>query len=113
MPKTRAQFTQRIAEKLGAVEAGQSISGEDSVFIYDKIPAIAEALNADNIVYIGDIEAVDDEIFEDVSKMAADRFLPTDFGKQTDVNAVAAGEKTLRRITASRPSFAPLEIDYF
>lgn len=111
--KTRAQLKQRVGEKLGVVEAGQSLSTEDATFIDGVLDAALEALNADNIVYVGDIDAISVAIFEDLATLIAARFLPVDFGKPPSVQEAQISERYLRRMTAGRPTYQVASTDYF
>lgn len=110
--KTRDQLIQRALKSLAVIEPGEAPSTEDYTTVNDMIDPFLAQLALDQIVYIGDPEAIELEYFEPLARLLANACGP-DFGSPINEEAKQRDEMILRRLTASRPTYQPLKVDYF
>lgn len=115
MSKTQADLVLAIAENLGVVAAGQSVSAEDSEVIVRRLSPKNEELNARAICYIPDLDDIEDAFFLPLaSVMAAE--LAGAFGivgsqKQALDAAAIKGEAALRDVVRPRGTRQMLNIE--
>lgn len=68
MAYTRVDLVRAIAENLGKLVAGQNLEDEDAAAIDDRLPSLVANANQRGFVYIGDIDNIEDEIFDPFSR---------------------------------------------
>jgi hypothetical protein len=110
--KTRAQLIERALKSIGALEPGEAPSNEDYATVDGLIDPLIAQLATDQIAYISDAEAIELELFMPLARLLANAAGP-DFGSPVNMEAKADDEKILRRLTAAKPTYERLKVDYF
>lgn len=110
--KTRDQLIQRAAVNLGLVQPGESLSSEDQETLDNLVDPLLAQLLADDIVYVDDSEAIDVSIFLPLAAVLANYAGPS-FGAPINDAALYRDQETLRRITASRPTYSTQKAVYY
>lgn len=122
--KTTEELIHRAMEEIGRKDAGEAPSDDDFNIVNGLVEPLIELLNADDVVYIPDIDAIEPMYFLPLARLLAIEASNT-FGTdavQTMLARNRAGnvdalkdreEQILRRITASKPTYAPLKTQYF
>jgi hypothetical protein len=110
--KTRAQLKERAAKNLALIEPGEALSTEDDATLDGLIDPLIAQLAADDIVYIQDSEEIEVELFLPLSRLLANAAGP-DFGSPINLEAKAADERELRRLSAAKPTYENLKVDFF
>ena len=115
MAKTQAELVLAIAENLGVVAAGQSVSAEDNEVIVRRLEPKNEELNARAICYIPDLDDIDDAFFLPFAAVMAAE-LAGAFGiigsQKQALNAEAIkGEAALRDVVRPRGTRQMLNIE--
>lgn len=110
--KTRSQLKERAAKDLGIIEPGETLSSEDDDTFDGLVDPLIAQLSADNIVYIQDDDAIEVEYFLPLARLLANIAGP-DFGSPINEQAKAQDERTLRRLSAARPSYERSQGEYF
>lgn len=112
--KTRSQLKERAAKSLAIIEPGEALSTEDDATLDDLIDPLIAQLAQDQIVYIDDDDAIDVMFFLPLARLLANLAGP-DFGSPINEEAKQRDEQTLRRLTATRPTYAVIgsEDNYF
>lgn len=131
MPGAYRTSTDLITEalaNLGVLAAGQPIDPEDFNYVEEKLDAIFRKIAALEIIYVTDPSQIPGEWFSDLADIVAGEcctkfgVTPDDYAKLinkglggvqgVDVGYGAAA-KSLRAMMRGRPTFQPLQIDYF
>lgn len=110
--KTRVQLIERAATELGKLVSGQNLETEDYNTIDALLDPLIEQLSLDSVVTIDDANAIDPRYFLPLGRLLANEAAPS-FGTPTNDNLKAADERTLRRLTAAKPTYETLKVDYF
>ena len=115
MAKTQAELVLAIAENLGVVAAGQSVSAEDNEVIVRRLEPKNEELNARAICYIPDLDDIDDAFFLPFAAVMAAE-LAGAFGiigsQKQALNAEAIrGEAALRDVVRPRGTRQMLNVE--
>ena len=110
--KTRDQLIDRAAVNLGLVQPGEALSSEDHDTLDNLVDPILSQLQADNIVYIDDSEAIDVSIFLPLAAVLANYAGPS-FGEPINDGALARDQMTLKRISSTRPTYVVSEGLYY
>lgn len=82
----------------------------DAIGMY--VDPLLEQLAADEIVYIGDSNAIPDKYFLPLARLLANVAGPR-FGSAMNEQAKQTDEATLRRLTAGKPTYEVLKATYF
>lgn len=110
--KNRAQLKAEVGDLLALTEPGEALSSEDDSKIDGKIDPLLALLSADEIVDISNPEEIELKYFEPVARLLANICGPS-FGSPINEDAKATDEATLRRITATKPTYERLRVVYF
>jgi hypothetical protein len=110
--KTRTDLIERAATELGALTSGQNLEQEDSDAIDNLVDPLIQQLALDGVVNIQDTGAIESEFFISLSKLLANEAAPS-FGQQTSADVKLANENTLRRLSATRPTYEVLQGTYY
>ena len=97
MPRTQNDLIQRSLEMLNALAAGQSPSPEDGQNIRGHIASTLPRLEARGILYVPEVEEIDDEVFEDLATLVADSARPS-YGQPRDPDQRLRAEWSLREM---------------
>jgi hypothetical protein len=117
MSKTRTQLIARVLSRLGAIQAGETPSAEDSDIVDDELEPVVADLAARGVAVISDLDEIDDEVFPHLSRIVANELAP-DFGKigseadRLELKALAA-ERSLRIQTRTRFDAGPPRVLYY
>jgi hypothetical protein len=112
LTKTRAQLIERAGINLGLVQPGEALSSEDYNTLDNLVDPVIDQLNGDNIVYIDDPDSIDPTVFLPLAAIVANQAGPS-FGTAINDQALMRDQNTLRRLSASRPNYAPLQTESF
>jgi hypothetical protein len=110
--KTRAQLIERAGINLGLVQPGEALSSEDYNTLDNLVDPLVDQLAADNVIYIQDRDAIETENFLSLAALLANQAGPS-FGSPINDQARLRDENTLKRITSTRPTYAPAHGEYF
>lgn len=118
--KTREDLVLRALQKLGADGgAGQNPAAEDMTLVDEQVDSVIARLS-NEAIYTADPDVVPVEAFEQLAVCLADA-VSADFGQAGSQRAPdASGSNpydraihSLRVITARRPTYSTLAVDYF
>jgi hypothetical protein len=110
--KTRTQLKQRAALYLGIIEPGEALSTEDDATFDGLVDPLIAQLEVDEIVYISDTDAIELYYFLPLARLLANTAGP-DFGSPINEPAKEQDEKTLRRMSSSKPTLETMKALYF
>ena len=112
MSRTRAQLVSKALSILQEEGSGQSLSSEDSELVDAAVDPLVAELASSEVLVIGDLAAIDDDIFLPLARMLANE-VGDDFGHPYSEDYRALQERRIKRVTASSPTYAPQATDYF
>lgn len=112
MPKTKAELIKQALNVLGVGEAGQPVEIEDSDAVEAVVAPLLNQLARSRILYVPNVEAIDDAVFLPLARMLANEAAPSFGGQRSDDERLAA-EMDIRRAQASYTTFQPVKVDYF
>jgi hypothetical protein len=112
MSKTRADIQKKALDILVGGDVGASMSDEDATVIDGYIDDVVAELAADDTVYIGDPNDLDDALFIQFCKLVANA-AAEEFGGKSDEAAARIMRNRIKTITAQKPGFGPQIVDYF
>ena len=124
MSRTTEQLVNRAAEEMGRDYGGAALPPDDYARILAVIEPLVDQLNAEEISYIDDIDAIATMVFLPLARLVAIEAAAS-FGSdaiQTLVTRQRAGNldalrererEAMQRIYATRPTGEVLESDYF
>jgi hypothetical protein len=118
--KTRAQLIERAGINLGLVQPGEALSSEDYNTLDNLVDPVVAQLAADSVIYIQDAGtsedpssgAIEAETFLPLAALLAN-FAGPSFGSPINDQAKDRDQGTLRRISSTKPTYAPLQGCYF
>jgi len=110
--KTQAELIVAILEDLVVLSAGQSVAQEDADVIIRRLSPKVEELNAKDIAFISDLDAIDDAMFLPLVKIMAAEVCPAFGIKGADRDrlqkAAMMAEDVLRDVVANNGSMQML-----
>ena len=112
MSKTRVELVAKVLSILQEEGAGQSLSNEDKAKVDENIIPIKDELKSSGILVIGDIEAINDDIFLPLARLIANE-CGDEFGMPYDDAKRALAERRIKRVTAVKVYFQPQSAEYF
>lgn len=112
MAKTKAELIERALMFLGVGEAGQPVEVEDRDAVDKVLGPLLAQLAASRIVYVPNVEQIDDRVFLPLARYLANEAAPA-FGRPYSEDERLAAELALRRAVASYTTFQPVKVDYF
>lgn len=115
MAKSRADLIHKALKNLGVLPQGQTPADEEYNQVDDLVDPMIEDLIGRGIVFIEDVDAIEDKYFLALSHVLAGH-AQSDFGMQNDPALTARavkGERDLQVLAATRPTFQTLEIQPF
>ncbi|MDQ8730507.1 hypothetical protein [Bradyrhizobium sp. LHD-71] len=110
--KTRTDLIERAATELGVLPSGQSLSDEDEATIDNLLDPLIRQLALDDVVDIGDSDAIQSEYFLALARLLANEAAPS-FGQQRSEQMRAENEALLRRMAATKSTREPLKAVYY
>lgn len=111
LTKSRVDLIRRAATELGKLVSGQDIEAEDNDTIDGLVDPLLRQLSFDGIITI-DPDAIESEYFLPLARLLANESAPS-FGTPKSPDIQAMEERTLRRLTASKPTYETLKVSYF
>lgn len=110
--KTLAELKAEAFGILTGLDPSQVADAEevDSIGVY--VGPLLAQLAADEIVYITDEDEIPNEYFLPITRLLANVAGPR-FGSPMNADAKMMDEATLRRLTASKPTYEPMKVEYF
>lgn len=113
MPKTREELATRALVIINRAQAGQTPNPEDLASVDSVIDPLLAQLGIDEVVYVGDADAIDDQLFLPLARRLALEIGP-DFGLPApDDAALNTADGRIRRLTALRTYVEPIRAEYF
>lgn len=115
MAKTRTDLIHRALKNLGVLPQGQNPSSEEYNAVDDLVDPMLEDLIARDVVFIEDVDAIDEKYFLALGHVLAGQAL-SEFGMQNDPALTARalkGEQDLKTIFSTRPTYQVLEIQAY
>ena len=122
--KTTQDWIYRALTEMGRLHVGEAPPADDYNTVNDLVGPLSAQLTADKIVYIGDVDAIEPELFLPLARLLSIEAAPS-FGNgaiQTlltrnrvdNLDALREREYvTLRRLTSAPPTSQPLRVEYF
>ena len=111
--KTSDQLINEAASDIGALGPGEALSAEDKAILQAKLDGLIDQLNAEEGVYIGDTEQIPDSMFLTLARLLGNVAGAALVGSPFNDDAWQRDIKTLRRVIAVAPSYAPSQGHYF
>jgi hypothetical protein len=96
---------------LTGLDPSQDPATEDLEAIGQYVDPLVAQLAADEIVYITEVEEIPNEYFLPIARLLANVAGPR-FGSPMNEDARKIDEAALRRLTAGKPTYEPLRVDY-
>ena len=115
MAKDRQELVYKALRNLGVLPQGQAPGDEEYNQVNDLVDPMIEDLIYREIVFIENVEAIEDRYFLSLAHVLAG-FAQSEFGMQNDPALTARaikGEQDLQRIAATRPTYEALEIQAY
>lgn len=122
--KTRTELVHRALSEMGRLYAGEAPSAEDYSAVNDLVEPLTDQLAADDVVYVGDLDQIESAVFLSLGRLLAVIAAPS-FGtdaiqtiltrnRADNLDALTEREQaTLRRVSGSRPTYAPAAGVYY
>ena len=122
--RTTEQLVNRAATEMGMLYSGQALDDADFDRIEEVVEPLVEQLNAEEIAYIDDIDAIEPKVFLPLARLVAIEAAQS-FGngaiqnlltnsRSPNLDALREREHaTLRRIYSTRPTGEASESEYF
>lgn len=107
--KTRAELIERAAAAIGVKEPGEALSTEDYNTFDGLVDPLIAQLEADQIVFISDADEIPVEFFIPLANLLGNMAGP-DFGSPVNDDAQKRDEATLRRLSATKPTYVTAKI---
>jgi len=112
MPKSRTEIQFKVLAILTGGDVGQNPSDEDATNINGYIDAEVNELNADNTVYIGDPDQLEDSLFITFCKLVAN-VAADEYGGKSDEAVARQLRNRIRAIVGQTPGYGPQQVEYF
>lgn len=124
MSKTREDLVLEALDILGVTATGQVAEVEDVTKVDDRVDTTLAALSALEIITIGNVEAIDDEFFDDLAAILAHRCM-NKFGLTVDDQqrltagglgnppGTGAAALALKQMTRGKPTGEVVKAEYF
>src|SRR5262245_38540032 len=109
---TRRELIDQAASKVGALGVGKTLSAEDLDVFEQFATALFDQLSEDEIVLIGDDEAIPASWCPFLASLLANLAGP-DYGTAFDVSIKQTNEAILRKLVRQKETYEPLQVDYF
>jgi len=109
---TRRELIDQAATKLGALGAGQTLQVEDLVAIDTQCTALFDQLAEDEILMVGDDDAIPASWCPYLASLLANLSGP-DYGLGFSVDIKQANEAILRKLVRGKETYEPQTPDYF
>ena len=110
--KTRTELVREAADKLAIVGTGQPLEAEYAARIDNNVDPLLMQLGADGICEVVNTDYIPSEWFDSLAGLLANVSAAVG-GKSFDPQIKEYYESRLRRLTASGPSYATMEVEYF
>ena len=110
--KNRTQLIHRALAAIGALEPGEAPSTEDYNTMDNLVDPLIVMLAADDVVYIDDSEEIPVAYFIPLANLLGNMAGP-DFGSPVNDDAKMRDEATLKRITATQPTYEAQKGNYY
>src|SRR5262252_5513125 len=109
---TRRKLIDQAATKVGALGVGQTLANEDLVAIDEMATSLFDQLAEDEIVTIGDDDAIPASWCPYLATLLANLIGP-DYGAPFDPNIKLSAEAILRKLVRGKETYEPQTPDYF
>jgi|SRR6516162_11216533 len=122
--RTATDLVNEALANLGVLSPGQPVDIEDFNYCNDKLDSVLRKLAALEIVYVSDPNAIPGAWFSDLADILAGE-VATKFGSNPDhymmliqrglgvPPGAGSAALSLKQITRGRPTYEPLQADYF
>lgn len=112
MSRTRVDLVTEALDNLGVTIVGQDPSAEDTAKVDGKVDGLLADLRVRGILYVGDADAIEDEHFDSLGILLANRCAAA-FGGGRDRDVDRAEEQKLRLLNPRPGGYDILATDYF
>lgn len=112
MSKTRVEIQFNTLSILVGGIVGDAPSAEDAAEIDKHIDAVATELNKKGVVYISDVDALDDELFDNFCELVANS-AANKYGGKPDPAMKRYYENEIRVIVRQTPGYGPQQVEFF
>lgn len=112
MSKTRIELVNEALKNLVIVGAGQEPDTEDFDEVDAKVDGLLAQLRVDEICFVANDDEIPDEWFDPIAELLANN-CASKFGQQYSLDKKTVFEQLLRRLTASRTTYQPMQSEYF
>lgn len=110
--KTSAQLIAKALSNIGALEPGEAPSAEDFETMDGLIDPLIEQLQTEGVAPFIDRDEIPPALFLPLSRLLANAAGP-EFGSPMNEQAKLIDEATLRRLTAGKPTYQTLRVEFF
>lgn len=112
MPRTRNDLVIEVLDLLGVSQVGQDPSPEDQKIVDQKIDGIISRLSRRRVVYVQNVEQIEDEFFDPLAVIIANNVGPK-FGQSFDPSTDAQQEALLREMQQEPGADDVVRAQYF
>lgn len=112
MSRTRADLRFKALSIVVGGDVGEVPSDEDATTLDNYIDDVVAELSTKNIVYVSDLDTIDNDIFGTLAQLVAVA-AAEEFGGKTDPQKKKFFENEMRSITADTPGYGPQQTEYF
>jgi len=113
LTQTRDQWINNVARRLKIIGTGQPLDDEYRKIIDDNIDPLIQQLSVDQICEIANDQEIPSEWFEALTCLLANIVSPHLVGVPFSADAKLIYEMQLKRLTANRPTYETLPIEFF
>jgi hypothetical protein len=102
----------RALKNLGQVEPGEAAAPEDYATVDDLVDPLIEQLSFDNVYYVKDTDAIENEVYLPLARLLANAAGP-DFGSAINEQAKQIDEALLKKMSATKPLYTVAKGQFF
>lgn len=112
MPRSRSDLRFKALSIIVGGDIGQAPSAEDATALDNYIDDVVDELSAKSIVYVSDLDSIENEIFGTLAQLVA-LAAANEFGGKTDPAQKRFYENEMRVIARQTPGYGPQQVTYF
>lgn len=112
MSRTRSDLRFKALSIIIGGDLGQAPSDEDATTLDNYIDDVVAELQTKGIVYVSDLDAIENDVFGTLAKLVANA-AADEFGGASDPAKKRFYENEMRVIARQTPGYGPQQVDYF
>jgi hypothetical protein len=113
----RAKLIQAVLKRLGVWQAGQDIAPEDYQAVEEDLDGNLAAMSVADVYTVEDGQNIETEVYLEIANYLAGQYAET-FGLageelQKVMGMAGLAEKALRYVRTRKPTYQPMQMEYF